>query len=76
MREAGEDQHVLPERFERLQDPRELERRSFSGRSPVVHDDAVRDVGEGQPRRRLGGACRNAGVIASSTGVRRRRPSL
>ena len=76
VREAGQHQHVLAERLERLQDARELERAPSAPRRPVVHDDAVRDVGEGEPERRLGGlrGAASAGVIASSIGSATARP--
>jgi hypothetical protein len=53
VRETRDDEHVLAERFERLQDPRELERLAIGLRRPVDHRDAVGDVDESEAQRRL-----------------------
>ena len=53
MAEARDDVHVVAERLERLEDGRELEVGAFLRRRPAVHDRAVRQVDEAEPRRRI-----------------------
>ena len=48
VRQAGEHEHVVPERRQRLQHARQLEARAGALRRPVGHRDAVGDVDEGQ----------------------------
>ena len=49
--QAGKHHRIFPERFERLQDARELEVLAGAFRRPMLHDRALRDIGERQPGR-------------------------
>ena len=50
--EAGQHQHPILHRRERLEDARQLEGRAFGRRRPLLHRHAVGHVGEGEPERR------------------------
>ena len=54
VRQVAEDGQVLPERFERPEDRRELEVRALLCGRPLAHDRAVRHVDEAEPRERRG----------------------
>jgi hypothetical protein len=49
--EAGEHQHPILHRRQRLEDTRQLEAGAFGRRRPGFHRHAVRNVGEGEPER-------------------------
>ena len=70
--QARHDGHVLPQRLERRQDRRHVVVGAGLRRGPLVHDGAVREADEGEPRRRLAGRrlrpCLAAGFIASRSG--------
>ena len=53
--QARHDRQVLPQRLERLQDRRHVVVGAGLRRRPLVHDGAVREADEREPRRRLAG---------------------
>ena len=71
--EAGEHQHLVAERRQRLEDRRELEVAALALRRPVLHRHAVRHVEGLEPVRRLAsGSARAARTPAPSLEERQR----
>ena len=70
--DARQHEHLIPERRQRLQNRRELERAALALRRPVLHRHPVRHIESLEPMRRLARRrsprSENAGTIASRNG--------